>query len=483
MGHAAAVGTQERGDAVTAARRAPTTKKPVRSANGVAPVSVLLAPHPCPGKCSFCPTDEAMPKSYLASEPIGRFGASHEFDPFRQVRSRIESYEADGHSTSKLELIVMGGTWTSYPLDYQEWFMKRCTEAINGYESDSMSAALAANASAKRRNVTTIIETRPEHITPKTVQQLRAQGVTKVQIGIPSLREEILTRTNRGHTAAQAKNAVNLLRREGFKIGVEWMPNLPGSTVEDDLQEYLAFWTDPDLMPDDIKIFPCRLLPGTTLFDEYQAGRYRPYSNEELVWLLKECVAATPEFARIARIGRSFPGNVTVDKRPTNLYELVKNSLARERRKAGGLRERELRHAIDADPATKAPNVLSYPSREGVNHFISVRPAHDPSAIIGFCRVFVPFRRADFNKGGDAVIRALNVVGPSAPFGPEAGQSLQHEGVGSFMLSTAERIAALAGCSRVFMNSAIGVRNYYERRGYASARTTIGLMPKDLRAF
>ncbi len=107
--------------------------KPVRTRSGVAPVTVLTRPFPCPGRCIFCPSDVRMPKSYLSSEPGAQRAAEHQFDPFRQTFARLRSYRHTGHATDKVELIVLGGTWSSYPDAYQVWFVLRCFEAMNQF--------------------------------------------------------------------------------------------------------------------------------------------------------------------------------------------------------------------------------------------------------------------------------------------------------------------------------------------------------------
>ena len=105
--------------------------KPVRTLSGVTTVTVLTKPYPCPGKCIFCPTDVRMPKSYLPDEPGAMRGLEHDFDPYHQVRSRIAALENLGHPTDKIELLILGGTWSAYRRDYQKWFVRRCFDALN----------------------------------------------------------------------------------------------------------------------------------------------------------------------------------------------------------------------------------------------------------------------------------------------------------------------------------------------------------------
>ncbi len=150
--------------------------KPVRSLSGVTTVTVLTRPEACPGHCIFCPTEAFMPKSYLSDEPGGARAVQNNFDPFRQTASRLESYEAIGHPIDKIELLILGGSWTAYPIDYQEWFVRRCLDALNGFESQTMEEAQRANETSEHRNVGLVIETRPDEINSGTAGMVPAVG-------------------------------------------------------------------------------------------------------------------------------------------------------------------------------------------------------------------------------------------------------------------------------------------------------------------
>jgi len=263
--------------------------KPVRTLSGVTTVTVLTKPYPCPGKCIFCPDDVRMPKSYLPDEPGAMRALDHNFDPYTQVRSRINALHALGHPTDKIELLILGGTWSSYKKDYQEWFIKRCFDAMNHYTDDEdvgapdLVTAQTINENAKHRNVGLVIETRPDEIDPNELKRLRFLGVTKVQVGVQSLDDRILDLNKRGHTVQTARRAVAFLRAAGFKVVVHWMPNLLGATTESDRKDFSRLW---DLIcPDELKIYPNQLLAGTELFSIWEKGGFTPYTTEELVHL------------------------------------------------------------------------------------------------------------------------------------------------------------------------------------------------------
>ncbi|MEI7990352.1 MAG: radical SAM protein, partial [Chloroflexota bacterium] len=229
--------------------------KPTRTLSGVATVTVLTKAYPCPSHCLFCPDDETMPKSYIVDEPGAKRAFEHNFDPYGQVHSRLEALEAVGHPTDKIELLILGGTWTAYPRDYQEWFVRRCFDAMNDCEqSGTLEDVHLYNETARHRNVGLVIETRPDHVTPAQLAWLRRLGVTKVQMGAQSLDDTILALNQRGHSVAETRRAVALLRAGGFKVVLHWMPNLLGATPDSDRLDFVRLWEG--LCPDEIKIYP-----------------------------------------------------------------------------------------------------------------------------------------------------------------------------------------------------------------------------------
>jgi elongator complex protein 3 len=108
-------------------------RKPVRTSSGVTPVTVLTKPFPCPGECIFCPNDVRMPKSYLSDEPGAQRAEQNSFDPYLQTYTRLLSYHNTGHPTDKIEIIILGGTWSFYPESYQIWFVQRIFDALHDF--------------------------------------------------------------------------------------------------------------------------------------------------------------------------------------------------------------------------------------------------------------------------------------------------------------------------------------------------------------
>lgn len=453
--------------------------KPVRTLSGVTTVTVLTEPAGCPGDCLFCPTVEHMPKSYLPDEPGARRAVQNGFDPYAQTASRLEALRAIGHPTDKVELLILGGTWSAYPSAYQEWFVRRCLEALNGSESHSLAEAQAANAGARHRNVGLVVETRPDWVTPEEVRRLRHLGVTKVQIGVQSLDDRILALNRRGHTVVETRAAVRLLRAAGFKIVAHWMPNLLGATLDSDRQDFARLWDDADLRPDEIKIYPCQLLPGTGLEQAWRRGEYQPYTTAELVALLADVKPGIPRYCRVNRVVRDIPSqHVLEGNRRTSLRLDVQAELRRRGQACTCIRCREVR-ARPVAAGELAFDDLVYEAGGTLEHFLSYSDADD--GLAGYLRLSLPSAGSPDtgieDLQGAALVREVHVYGESLTIGAESNGAAQHAGLGRRLMAEAEVRAAEQGFRRVAVIAALGTRRYYERLGYRLGGT---YMVKDL---
>ncbi len=444
--------------------------KPVRTLSGVTTVTVLTKPYPCPGECIFCPTDVRMPKSYIVDEPGARRALEHDFDPFDQVAARIEALEATGHPTDKIELLILGGTWSAYRRDYQELFVRRCLDAMNwlkaGREADSLEQAQVWNETASHRNVGLVIETRPDEINPGELAWLRRLGVTKVQMGVQSLDDRILDMNKRGHSVVQTLEATNLLRRAGFKIVLHWMPNLYGATPESDREDFARLWQE--LCPDEIKIYPNQLLENTELYGIWQQGDYRPYTTAELVDLIASVKPTIPRYCRINRVIRDIPSTYVVEgNKRTSLRQDVHAELRRRGTICRCIRCREVGGRL-VEPDTLLVNDLVYPTPGAEEHFLSYDTPDDHLA--GFLRLSLPKSSAPetglADLDGAALIREVHVYGQSLPVGSEENGAAQHVGLGSRLVEMAASLAAERGYRRLAVISAIGTRRYYRRLGF-----------------
>lgn len=440
--------------------------KPVRSLSGVTVVTVLTKPYPCPGKCIFCPTDVRMPKSYLPDEPGAMRGLYHKFDPFEQVSARLDALEAVGHPTDKIELLVLGGTWSAYKKDYQEWFILRCFDALNGVEADTLAGAQRLNETAGHRCVGLVIETRPDHINTRELAWLRYLGVTKVQIGAQSLDDHILLLNKRGHTVQETKDAVALLRAAGFKIVLHWMPNLYGATLASDRQDFGGLWVD--LCPDELKIYPNQLLANAELYDYWLRGKFTPYSTGELIDLIADIKTTIPRYCRVNRVIRDIPStNVVEGNKRTSLRQDIQAEMKARGTSCQCVRCREVRsQKVTKGDLNYYDLVYSLPGFE--EHFISYNTNYDKLA--GFLRLSLPGKAAPdpglADLAGAALIREVHVYGLSLEVGEKQVGIAQHAGLGTALLGAAERIARQNGYPRLAVIAAVGTRGYYLDRGF-----------------
>ncbi len=441
--------------------------KPTRTISGVAPVAVLTEPAACPGECLFCPTVGGMPKSYLPDEPGAMRAADHDFDPYDQTASRVQVMSDLGHHVDKVELLILGGTWSAYPADYQAWFVRRCLDALNGAEAATLEEAQRLNERSARRNVGLVVETRPDCITPEEVRRLRWLGVTKVQVGVQSLDDEVLARNRRGHTVAETRRALRLLRLAGFKVVVHWMPNLLGATPESDLVDFRRLWEDPALRPDELKLYPTALLNGTGLYEQWQHGLYQPYDEGTLVDLLIRCKLLIPRYCRVNRLMRDIPApNIVAGVKRSNLRQIVKRDMDQAGLACRCIRCREVRgRAVEAEQLVfDRRDYETDGTREG---FLSYVTPGDRLA--GFLRLSLPMPDAVPpipELSGCAVIREIHVYGPALALGARRAGAVQHAGLGTQLLDQARSIARQEGFRRMAVIAAVGTRPYYRERGF-----------------
>ena len=461
--------------------------KPMRTLSGVTTVTALTKPYPCPGKCIFCPTDVRMPKSYLPDEPGAMRALEHEFDPFTQVESRIRALKNLGHPTDKIELLILGGTWSSYKRDYQEWFVARCFDAMNEFKHEghkvheeepkegsmksvvsvvNLSGAHSINEVSPHRNVGLVIETRPDEINPDELKWLRHLGVTKVQMGAQSFDDHILEINKRGHDVESTRQATALLRAAGFKIVLHWMPNLLGATPQSDREDFARLWND--FCPDEIKIYPNQLLANAELYEYWQRGEFQPYTTEELVHLIADIKPSIPRYCRVNRVIRDIPGNNVVEgNRRTSLRQDVHDEMKKRGTKCQCIRCREVKGKTVELSSLKL-NDLAYQAGQAEEHFISFNSAED--GLAGFIRLSLPSTDSPEtgmdDLGNAALIREVHVYGQSLGVGVEKTGAAQHVGLGTRLLEEAERIAKQKNFHKLAVIAAVGTRPYYLDRGF-----------------
>jgi elongator complex protein 3 len=449
--------------------------KPSRTLSGVAPVAVMTSPYPCPhGKCLPCPggPDHPFhsPQSYTGEEPAAKRAREHDFDPFRQVHARLEQFELLGHRVEKVELIVMGGTMTARPVEYQQQFVSRCIEAMNTYpggpsQADAIDIHTVedANENSDVRCVAITFETRPDWCKREHIDRMLDYGVTKVELGVQHVDDAILKHNRRGCTVADTVEANTLLRDAGLKVGFHMMPNLPGSSIESDRQMFETLFSDPRFKPDFLKIYPTLVTPGSEIEDLWERGKYSPYAEDELVDLIAYGKSLIPEFTRLQRIQRDIPAKLIVaGSKHSNFRQLAQNRLKATGKRCRCIRCREIGRLPSL--AESEIRVMKYEACAGMEHFIS---AVSDDSLIGFARLRIPPMVYRPELDGAALLRELHVYGSLVPVGVDAETAeWQHRNYGRALIARAEEIARDTGLRRLAIMSGIGVRPYYRKLGY-----------------
>ena len=452
--------------------------RPVRSLSGIVNVSVLTKPYPCTGKCIYCPNQKGVPKSYLDSEPAVMRAILNKYHPYKQVRMRLRALKDNGHPIDKVELRIIGGTWSCYPKQYQTWFVKECFCACNDFDKKTEKRRALArlqekNEKAKSRIVGLSIETRPDFITKKEIKRMRKLGITRVEMGVQSIYDNILKTIKRGHNVRETIQATKLLKDAGFKICYQMMPNLPGSNLEKDKKMFKELFSNPDFQPDFLKIYPTAIIKNTGLYKLWKEKKYKPYSEKELIKLIKDIKKEIPYYVRIQRITRDIPSKEIVagPAKISNLRQIIAEEAKKEKWRCKCIRCREARGKTLNLEKLKIFR-QDYKSSGGKEIFLSFEDKKREN-IYSLLRLRIPSPCPSENTfpclKHSAIIREVHTYGQLRPIHKKhsSKKSLQHKGLGKRLIKEAEKIAKKEfGFGKITVISGVGVRGYYSKLGY-----------------
>jgi ELP3 family radical SAM enzyme/protein acetyltransferase len=525
-------------------------KKAMRANSGVLVVTLVLSPHKfsCKYDCSYCPQETDLkgvptqPRSYLSSEPamlraIGTRTAeaeaagSYDFDIKSQFQNRIQAYEYMGSvkgGSHKMEIILSGGTWESYPLEYREQVIREVYWAANTLSQDRPSKSLeeeqTENETAKFRVIGLTLETRPDNITPETICQYVRWGATRIQIGVQHFDDSVLKGVNRKCYTRDTIRAIWLLKQSGFKVVVHLMPDLPGSSVELDKWMFDQALTNPDLQFDDVKIYPTAIckssdedrLVKSKIADWYAAGKYMPYAEkniEHLYEVLRHYKRQVQPWVRIQRLVRDIPSKSIESgyNKISNLRQILKDKMKAVDEVCRCTFCMEIGDNQFDEGLERRLAVRRYTASGGDEYYFSME-AHRPcraqrwwyygdrllnwltwlftgvweawsgdlSSYVGLYG-FLRMRLEDVPGGehlpqinGCALIREVHVYGFSlgvSPSDPSESHGTQHRGYGQLLMKAAEDVAALHGFKRTAVIAGVGTREYYKNKcGYTLDR-------------
>ncbi len=458
-------------------------RRSTRSISGVSVIAIMTKPLDCPGNCVYCPGVESQPEekvaqSYTGREPAAMRSIHYNYDPYLQVKNRIEDLEAIGHSVDKIELIIMGGTFLSAKKDYQKRFMKGALEAIINEQVSTLDEALQKAESSSRRVIGITIETRPDYCKKEDVDMMLEYGTTRVEIGIQTIYDDIYRLVKRGHTTEDSIESIRIAKDAGLKINAHIMPNLPNSTIDKDIKIFEELFSNPDYRPDMLKIYPCLVIKGTELYKWWREGKFTPYSLKELIDLIAEAKINLPPYVRIQRIMRDIPAPlIEAGCKKSNLRQLVQNRLKELdakcnciRCKEYGIQKRNEDIQLDSIQHVKLYR-MDYEASRGKEIFLSYENKKK-GYLVGYLRLRKPSpyaHRPELNDGRTLIVREIKVVGELVPkdISPHKLNQVQHRGFGTSLLEAAELISAEEfDAKKISVISGIGVRDWFYNLGY-----------------
>jgi len=385
---------------------------------------------------------------------------------------RLGIFSGMGHPTDKVELIVMGGTFLASPVDYQYRFIKGCFDALNGGESASLEEAKRLNETAVHRCTGLCIETRPDWCGQEEISRMLEFGATRVELGVQTLDDEIYRLVRRGHQVEDVVRATALLKEHAFKVHYHWMPGLPGSTPEHDLELSRQLFADERFSPDGLKIYPTMVVAGTEMEKWHQEGRYQPYDDDTMINLVAEIKSIVPRYVRISRVLRDIPKVFITGGLKDSLRDVVKQRMGEANIQCKCIRCREYGHRARGGWEIGEPRLvrMDYEASGGREIFLSFED--DNETLFGLLRLRIqpkPIPMLAQDDGNTALIRELHVYGPEVPINERLEESAQHRGLGRELLAEAERIAgAEFGMGQIIVLSGVGAKEYYRESGYQS---------------
>lgn len=443
-------------------------RKPTKTISGITPIAVMLPPRKCEhGCCIYCPNLN-VPQSYTPKSPVVMRASRVKFDAFKQVRARLEAFQVMNHPVDKIELIIMGGTFLQYPKKFQYKFIKGLYDALNSKVSKNLKEAQKFNEKSKHRCIALCIETRPD-VCIQYIDRMREFGCTRVELGVQIIDDKIYKLIKRGHKVKDVIDATRALKNAGFKVGYHVMPGLFGSDIKKDLRLFKKLFSDSNFKPDQLKIYPCQVMPCSELEKLYWQKKYIPYSKEKIEELLVSMLKLIPEYCRVMRIMREIPPEyIVAGTTKIDLRAEVEKKLRNKKVKLKEIRFREIGFANKDNLNMRVKiKTIKYSASNGTEYFLEVVNKND--ILFGLLRLRIHNKKA--------IIRELHVYGQALKLREKNKISVQHQGLGKWLINEAEKIVKDNKINKLSIISGVGVRDYYKNLGYHIEE---GYMVKEL---
>lgn len=434
-------------------------RKPTKTLSGITPVAIMLPPRRCKhGECTYCPNLD-VPQSYTPKSPVVLRAREVNYDPYKQTTARLNAFKVMNHPTDKIEIIIMGGTFTEYSKNFQENFIKGIYDGLNNKISKTLAIAQKRNETAKHRCVALCIETRPDRVSPKDIKKMREWGATRVELGVQIIDDKIYKKVKRGHSVQDVIDATKRLKDAGFKIGYHIMPGLPDSTPTHDITLFKKLFSSSDFKPDQLKLYPCQVMPGSQLEKDFYKRKYKPYSLKQIEKTLIKMLKIIPRYCRVMRVMREIPPEfLTAGTTQIDLRREIEKELRNKKIKLKEIRYREIGFALQQNSKinkTLSLKITKYKASDGDEYFLEIINKDD--ILFGLLRL-----RLTKSK---AIIREIHVYGQALKIGIK-GKLGQHAGFGKWLMIEAEKITKENKHKKLLVISGIGVREYYKKLGY-----------------
>jgi len=485
--------------------------KKTRINSGVLVFTVVMSPYPkvgetnvsftCKHDCHFCPKQEGMPRSYRSKEPAVERAIQNKWNPVMQIRDRFFTYVTNGlisvfeKTKFKVELIMEGGTYSSFPKEYIRWFITSLYYALNTIYDYNKREMLSLEEEMKINEtcwgglvVGLSCETRPDCINPVFLRECREYGITRIQIGVQHIDDEVLRYVNRGCYTRHTKKAMKLLLDGNFKIQCHLMPDLPMpegyDRVETDKNMFSVFFSDTEFHADYIKIYPCLVLEDTEIYKWWKEGKYIPYSSSkghnsvllDVLDHMTQCLIDNNCYhIRKERLERDFSTtDILAGCSDMGLADTLMNECVNQNKRCPCIRCREPLRNLGGNKknSEKIMRVRRRQACEGTEVFISFENK-DETVIYGFLRLRLTNTPLSVfpELEGCAMIREVHVYGSAITIGGSStGEDVQHLGLGKKMLQEAERIAVYEGYNKLSVIAGNGVKEYYRKNGFVDGK-------------
>ncbi len=487
-------------------------KRWVRSLSWVSVISLLTKFFWCPGKCVYCPTFKGLPKSYIPNEPAVQRAVLNNFDPIMQIHNRLRALEITGHKIDKNDVRIIWGTWSFYPLEYQEMFIKAIYDAFNTYDdmklylektnydndrfatfklkewykaklSKDLQEAKHINQKSRLRVVWIAIETRPDWVNLEELKRLRNYWITRVELGYQTTIDEINELNKRWHWNKESIEATKMLKNAWFKVVAHMMPNLLGSNPSLDKKSFKKIFDDSEFRPDEIKIYPMMVTDKSELTDIWKKGWFKAYDDDTLIDLTAELQMMIPEYVRLNRTYRDIPSSEILEwSKLANLRQLVEKKIEEKWKKLMDIRHREIKEWKN-DPKKAILNIFSYDASDWQEHFLTFEDPKDRT-IFSLLRLRLPSKysfKKELKKSKNnqlditdvfpeldwcSIIRELHSFWEQLNIWEKGEHFWQHIWFWKRLVKEAELIVKQNWFEKMAVIAGVWVRAYYEKLWY-----------------